>query len=104
MEKPNELHSALTVRLRNAFTKEQIQHLAGSLAEFRGVGLKLEDIFPQGIPVPDVLVLKTSVPLTELGAAMMHLQKFPELRRIEVFPRGIPSLDSWRVNVGLGMK
>jgi hypothetical protein len=104
MDKLNELNSALTVRLRNAFTKDQIHHWAGSLADLQAMGMKVDDVFPQGMPAPDVLVMQASVPLTELGTAIMQLQKHPHLRRIEVFPWGIPKQDTWRVHVGMGLK
>ncbi|NHZ82659.1 hypothetical protein F2P44_25765 [Massilia sp. CCM 8695] len=104
MSKPTDLSTALTARLRYHYTKEQIAGLTDSVAELHDMGFKFDDIFPDGILNPDALVLKTSVPMAGLEAAIMKIQKHPELRRIEIFPYGIPVRDLWRMHVKVGLK
>jgi len=81
MSKPPDLNGALTARLRHHYSKEQIAGLSDSLARLQDMGLKIDDIFPDGMPAPDVLVMKTSVPNAGLGQAILQLQQHPELRR-----------------------
>ncbi|MDQ1829216.1 hypothetical protein [Massilia scottii] len=104
MSKPNDLNTALTARLRYHYTREQIADLTDSVAELHGMGFTFDDIFPDGILKPDALVLKTSVPMAGLGAAILQIQKHPDLRRIEIFPYGIPARDLWRVHVRVGLR
>ncbi|MES2019593.1 MAG: hypothetical protein V4484_24125 [Pseudomonadota bacterium] len=104
MSKPRDLNSALTARLRHHYSTQQIADWTDSLAQLQGMGLKIDDVFPDGMPAPDVLVMKTSVPVAGLGPAILQLQKHPELRRIEIFPYGIPIRDLWRIHVSVGLK
>jgi hypothetical protein len=96
--------NALTSRLRHAFTTAQIADWADSLARMQALGLKVDDVFPQGIPMPDTLVMKTHVPIADIGAVILNLHQQIPVRKIDIFPVGIPAPDMWRVRVGVGLK
>jgi hypothetical protein len=95
---------ALTSRLRHAFTTAQIAEWADSLARMQALGLKVDDVFPQGIPMPDTLVMKTLVPIADIGTVILNLHQQIPVRRIDISPAGIPTQDMWRVRVGVGLK
>lgn len=95
---------ALTSRLRHAFTTAQIAEWADSLARMQALGLTVDDVLPQGIPMPDTLVMKTLVPVADIGNVILQLQQQIPVRRIDISPAGIPAQDMWRVRVGVGLK
>lgn len=96
--------NALTSRLRHAFTTAQIAEWADALARMQALGLKVDDVYPEGIPIPDTLVMNTHVPIADIGAVILNLHQQIPVRRIEIFPVGIPVQDMWRVRVGVGLK
>lgn len=100
----NPLTTALTARLRHAFSSVQIADLADSLTQIQALGLKIDDVFPQGIPVQDVLVMKTLVPIKDIGSIIAQLHQQVPVRRIDISPFGIPTQDMWRMRIGVGLK
>lgn len=95
---------ALTTRLRSNFTGAQIGEWADMVAHFHGQGLHIDDVFPQGMPTPDILVMKAVVPLDGLNDAIAKIGARQHIRRIEIFPLGLPAQNAWRVRVGMGLK
>ena len=104
MTEPFELNPTLTARLRRLYAPQEIAEWGQVLAQVHRTGLKIDDVFPDGMPKPDVLVMKTSVPVAELGQAILQLQHQATLQRIEILPDGIPVRDLWRVQVRVGLK
>jgi hypothetical protein len=104
MPEPCELNEALTARLRHLYSPQEIAEWGAILSQVQVMGLKIDDVFPDGMPKPDVLIMKTSVPVAELGQAILQLQHQPALQRIEILPDGIPMRDLWRVQVKVGLK
>jgi hypothetical protein len=100
----NVLAKALTPLLRNAFSAAQITEWADALSQIQTAGLKIDDVFPQGMPVQDTLMLKTAVPLNELGATILKIQQHLPIRRIDISPVGVPVQDMWRMRISLGSK
>lgn len=98
------LTNVLTARLRHTFSTAQIADWANSLAHMQAMGLKIDDVFPQGIPVPDILVMKTQIPVDDIGAVLLKLHQQVPVRRLEIFPLGIPTQDMWRLRVSVAQK
>lgn len=98
------LSNALTARLRHAFTPQQIAEWSETVGQMSAQGLKIDDVFPRGIPVQDSLTIKTLIPMNSLDEVIAKMQRFQHIRKIEIFPRGIPVQESWRVHVGVGLK
>jgi hypothetical protein len=95
---------ALTARLRHVFSTQQIADYADMLAQMQALGLNIDDVMTDGMPAPDTLVLKTVVPMLTLDDVIAKMQKREFIRRIEIFPWGIPVQDAWRMRVGIGRK
>jgi hypothetical protein len=98
------MNTALTARLRHTFTPAQITDWSDMLAQLSDNGLKIDDVMTNGTPTPDTLTVKTFVPVNSLDAIIAKMQHHQHIRKIEIFPNGIPIQENWRVHVGVGFK
>lgn len=102
MAQNNKLAPALTKRLKNTFAANEIKGFASILGELEARGLKIDDVFPHGIPANvDALQVRGSLPPGDLAKLGDIVSGAGNVREVKVFPRGIVIQDSLRVHLVL---
>lgn len=83
-------------------TTAQLKSIAQTIAGAQANGLKVDDVFPEGILEPDSVTIGGTLDmkdLPKLGDIIKALDKF---KGVQVFPRGIPvTPDAMRVKLTL---
>ena len=80
--------------------KNTLRHYSGFITSLQKQKLKVERIWWDGQPWPDILVAQTRIPIKEIGGLSKVLeQKQSRIGGLEIFPIGIPFPEELMVNI-----
>lgn len=83
-------------------TTLQLKSIAQTIATAQGKGLKVDDVFPEGIIEPDAVTIGGTLEMSDLSKLGDIIKALDKFKGVQVFPRGIPvTPDALRVKLTL---
>lgn len=92
----------LTQRLKGNLKTDEIAKLAKLVSTIHEHGIKVDDVFPFGIPAqPDSVSIRAHLTPEQLEEIGKLLPKLGPVRDFRVFPRGIVLPESYRLHINV---
>lgn len=102
MENTEKFEQALMSHLSDIkLEKATLKKYSSIIAQLRRQDLLIERIWKYGIPAPDGVIVRGRLNLKDL-AKLGKVFEIPELRKIDIFPLGIPFPDFLDVRLKIG--
>ena len=96
------IQKPLTQRLKSTLQPTEIKELAKIVALLGDGGIKVDDVFPYGIPSQnDAISIRGNITPQQLAKIGTLVAQIETIKDFKIFPRGIVAPDSYRVHVNL---
>lgn len=97
------IQKSITQRLKGSVDAAGIKELAGTIAALQRAGIRVDDVFPYGVPPYQLegISIRAHLSHEQMKTLGDIIPKLGGMKEIRVFPRGIVNPENFRLHVNM---
>lgn len=98
----NDIEKTLSQRLSTDFDNTEITQLAELIASLTEQGIRIDDVFPYGIPtIQDAVSIRGNLDAAQLAHLATLIPTLGMIKDYRIFPRGIVAPEGFRMHLNV---